>query len=66
MNEQIKNHANFSAADYAYLSAIGWSDEKILARWNQERDAGKSACLWNTIGAKAKLDAVLRNQSPAR
>ena len=57
---QILNHPNYSADDYAYLSAKGWTPAQILARWNEERAAGGRACQWNGIGAASKLAATLR------
>jgi hypothetical protein len=54
----IQNHINYSADDYAYLVAKGWTDEQILARWDQEATAGAGPCLWQTESARSKLAAV--------
>jgi hypothetical protein len=62
MNRKIQTHANFNADDYAYLAAKGWTDAEILKRWNEERAAGKSACTWNTFGARSKLASTLRTK----
>ncbi len=42
----IQNHINYSADDYAYLVAKGWTDEQIVARWDQEAAGGTGPCLW--------------------
>lgn len=59
-SKKILNHTNYDADDYAYLSAKGWTNTQILARWTEEAAAGNQACRWETYGAKAKLAATLR------
>lgn len=54
----ILNHANYNADDYAYLTAKGWTDAQILARWDSEAASGKGACRWQTESARSKLAAV--------
>ena len=54
----IRNHRNYDANDYAYLSSKGWSDEEILARWDEEAARGQGPCRWDHPVAKAKLAAV--------
>ncbi len=54
----IQNHINYNADDYAYLAAKGWTDEQILARWDQEATNGIGPCLWQTESARSKLAAV--------
>lgn len=56
----ITSHANFNSDDYAYLSAKGWSNTEIKARWDAERAEGCSPCRWETYAAKAKLASVKR------
>jgi len=40
MTKQIKNHPNFTASDYSYLSAKGYTDREILALWNRKSERG--------------------------
>lgn len=54
----IRNHRNYDANDFAYLAAKGWSDEEILARWDEEAKLGRGPCRWTDPIAKAKLAAV--------
>jgi hypothetical protein len=54
----IQNHTNYDADDYAYLSAKGWTDEQIEARWDQEAASGTGPCQWQTESARSKLAAV--------
>ncbi len=54
----IQNHINYDADDYAYLAAKGWTDEQILARWDQEAASGTGPCQWQTESARSKLAAV--------
>jgi hypothetical protein len=37
MINAIKNHSNFSADDYEYLSNKGYSDEEIVSIWTNDR-----------------------------
>lgn len=53
----ITNHANFDADDYEYLTAKGWTNKQIKARWDEEQAAGKGACGWGAFGAQQKLAA---------
>lgn len=60
MKKAIRNHRNYDANDYAYLSAKGWSDEEILRRWDEESAQGKGPCRWDHHIAQSKLRATLR------
>ena len=62
MNKRIAHHANFNADDYLYLHAKGWTDEEILARWDDEAACGAGPCRWDAEAARAKLDAVTRRR----
>ncbi|MFW5841553.1 MAG: hypothetical protein ACOCZE_13300 [Planctomycetota bacterium] len=44
-SKRIRIHANYSAADYAYLREKGYSDDEILAIWDRDRGLGKPAQL---------------------
>jgi hypothetical protein len=59
-SKQIKTHSQFDAEDHAYLAAKGWTDAQILARWDQEADAGNGPCRWGGQMAQTKLQAVLK------
>ena len=59
MKKSTKKHQNFSSDDFAYLSAKGWSESEIVARWNEEAAAGKSACGWSSHFASKKLAATV-------
>lgn len=61
-NTAIRNHSNYDADDYAYLSAIGWTDADIVARWDAEARGGKGPCRWQSAPARSKLAAVLRSR----
>jgi hypothetical protein len=61
MNKRIAHHANFNADDYLYLRAKGWTDEAILARWDDEATRGAGPCCWEVEAARAKLAAVTRS-----
>lgn len=54
----LQDHTNYDADDYAYLTAKGWTDEEILARWNAEAKDGKGPCRWQSESARSKLAAV--------
>ena len=54
----IVTHSNYDADDYAYLTAKGWADAQILARWNEEAARGTSPCRWESATARSKLAAV--------
>lgn len=54
----IRNHRNYDADDYDYLTAKGWTDAQILARWDEEAARGSSPCRWQTESARSKLAAV--------
>lgn len=54
----IRNHRNYDADDYAYLTAKGWTDAQILARWDEEAARGAAPCRWQTESARTKLAAV--------
>jgi len=58
-------HPNFDADDYAYLSAKGWSNAEILARWTEEAKCFKGPCRWTGEVARAKLAAVTGRHHPA-
>lgn len=66
MNAQIQTHPNFNADDLVYLTAKGWTQDEILARWDLERREGKSACRWDSYGARAKLAATLRTSGSVK
>lgn len=55
---KITDHCNYDADDCAYLSAKGWTDAEIAARWDAEAKSGKGPCRWQTDSARSKLDAV--------
>ena len=55
-------HPNFDADDYAYLSAKGWSNAEILARWTEEAKCFKGPCRWEGDIPRAKLAAVTGQQ----
>lgn len=57
-SNNIKNHTNYDADDYAYLTAKGWTEAEILARWDAEAKNGKGPCRWQTESARSKLAAV--------
>ena len=57
-NDALLQHANYDADDYAYLSAKGWTDAEIAARWDAEAKSGKGPCRWHTDSARSKLAAV--------
>lgn len=65
MNKRIASHPNFNADDHAYLRAKGWTDEEILARWDDEAARGAGPCHWDSAAARAKLNAVVRASRPA-
>jgi len=54
----ILTHSNYDADDYAYLTAKGWSNDEILARWSEEAARGNGPCRWEGETARAKLAAV--------
>jgi hypothetical protein len=54
----ILSHSNYDADDYAYLTAKGWTDAQILARWNEEAARGTGPCRWKSATARSKLAAV--------
>jgi protease II len=60
---ELQRHRQYDADDYSYLRAIGWTDAKILARWDQEAAAGNTPCRWEGEGARGKLNAALRSQA---
>ena len=57
-------HPNFDADDYAYLSAKGWRNAEILARWTEEAARGNGPCRWEGDTARAKLAAVTGRPQP--
>lgn len=59
----VLNHSNYDADDYAYLTAKGWNNTKVLARWNEEATRGTGPCRWHTDTARAKLAAVTRRRA---
>lgn len=59
-------HSNYDADDYAYLTAKGWSDDEILARWSEEAAHGNGPCHWESASARAKLAAVTGRQQAMR
>lgn len=50
----ITSHRNFNEDDYAYLSAKGWTNREIAARWDTE--SGPTG--WGGYWAKSKLASV--------
>jgi len=62
----ILTHSNFDADDYAYLTAKGWSNGEILARWTEEAAHGNGPCRWESGSARAKLAAVTGRQQAMR
>ena len=54
----ILSHSNYDADDYAYLTAKGWTDAQILARWNEEAARGTGPCRWESATARSKLAAM--------
>jgi hypothetical protein len=62
----ILTHSNYDADDYAYLTAKGWSDDEILARWSEEAAHGNGPCHWESASARAKLAAVTGRQQAMR
>ena len=57
-NTALQQHTNYDADDHAYLTAKGWTDAEILARWDAEAKCGKGPCRWQTESARSKLAAV--------
>jgi hypothetical protein len=57
-NTALQQHTNYDADDHAYLTAKGWTDAEILARWDAEAKCGKGPCRWQTESARNKLAAV--------
>jgi hypothetical protein len=55
---KITDHRNYDADDYTYLTAKGWTDTEILARWDAEAKIGMGACMWTTPSARVKLAKV--------
>ena len=56
----IIKHSNFSADDYEYLSAKGYSNKEILTIWNKDVNQGKTACQWKDGGfAESKFNSVV-------
>jgi hypothetical protein len=53
-----KQHSNYDADDYAYLTAKGWTPAQILARWDEEAARGTGPCRWDSATARSKLAAV--------
>jgi len=62
----ILTHSNYDADDYAYLTAKGWSDDEILARWTEEAAHGNGPCRWESASARAKLAAVTGRHQAVR
>jgi len=62
MFKQIQKHPNFNVCDYSYLKAKGWTNEEILARWDEEHKAGKGPCNWAGKINQGKLSAVINNK----
>ena len=60
--DTIQNHLNYDADDFAYLTAKGWTEAEILARWDAEAKSGKGPCRWQTESARIKLAAVTGRQ----
>lgn len=58
LTQAMLKHRNYDADDHAYLSAKGWTNEQILARWDEEAARGSAPCRWQTESARAKLAAV--------
>jgi len=54
----LQDHTNYDADDYAYLTAKGWTEEEILARWSAEAKDGKGPCRWQSESARTKLASV--------
>ena len=52
---RIKKHPQYTADDYKYLSAKGYTDDEILRMWDKERDRGTTPVTWSSPTAKAKL-----------
>ena len=52
VSNHLKNHKNFSAADYEYLSDKGHSDKEIKAIWDRDLAEGKEPVMVN----KNKID----------
>ncbi len=42
-NTNLKRHANYNAADLAYLREKGYTDAEILAIWDRDAALGKPA-----------------------
>lgn len=57
-NTPLQQHTNYNADDHAYLTAKGWTDSEILARWDAEAKSGNGPCRWQTEFARCKLAAV--------
>ena len=55
----IKVHPQYTADDYAYLRAKGWTNQEIKQRWNKEHAAGCRPCHWDSSYAQQKLNNVL-------
>jgi hypothetical protein len=45
----LKNHKNFSSADYEYLSGKGYSDKEIKAIWARDLSECKGLVMANKI-----------------
>jgi hypothetical protein len=56
--KKITAHRNYDADDYAYLTAKGWTEAEILARWDAEAQSGLAPCRWETPAARVKLAKV--------
>jgi len=54
----ITDHRNYDADDLAYLTAKGWTEAEILARWDAEAKSGKGPCKWTTPSPRVKLAIV--------
>ena len=61
-NRSLLAHPNFDPDDYAYLSAKGWRNDEILARWTEEAERGNGPCRWEGDTARSKLAAVTGQQ----
>lgn len=61
MPNAIQTHPQYDANDHAYLAAKGWTDQQILARWDQEASAGNGPCRWTAPQAASKFQSTIRS-----
>lgn len=44
MTNYLKNHSNFSLADYTHLTGKGYTNREIKAIWDRDKAEGKGPC----------------------